>query len=249
MSPFGPQEAAITYDILQRGITVTNPIGGEQWIAGATEYIRWDAFGTGDNFTIDVSYNDGATWQTAGTASTVPLTPATFLRWTIKDTTTHTARIRVSSGIHSGISGPFTIMKRATVQADPCDEHVSTYWNPVRDADDYLVMMLADDEYSIVDTVTDTFYVFSDLINGDEYWVAVQGRDGGKVGPRSNGLLIIPDGSDCNFSDDIGAYDLCHPLGFRYAFDGSLPYNEFRAAGYQELFCGRYCRLQRVLHA
>ncbi|MCB0503226.1 MAG: S8 family serine peptidase, partial [Bacteroidetes bacterium] len=66
--PFGPQDFAINYDIRDKGIELTHPIGGEQWVPGETQYIRWDHSRTGANFTIDMSYDDGATWTTIKTA-------------------------------------------------------------------------------------------------------------------------------------------------------------------------------------
>ncbi|MCP4123553.1 MAG: S8 family serine peptidase [Bacteroidetes bacterium] len=219
--PFGPQDYSLTYDIRQQGVSMTHPIGGERWYPGETQFVRWDPSGTGAGFTLDISYDDGSTWQALGTAAST----STFKAWAVKDTTSHTCRVRVSSGGFESISGPFTIMKRvASLYGNACDEHLTISWDPVRDADDYIVMILKDNNYIPVDTTTDTTYLFSDLDNGNEHWITVQARDGSNLALRSNGYQFKADGSDCGFTDDIGVTALCAPLGFRYAFDGSLPY-------------------------
>lgn len=222
--PFGPQEVALNHDILETGITVTAPVGGEQWYSLETQWIRWDAFGTEDNYTIDISYDDGVSYQTIGTANTVTNIPATWDTWVVKDTTSHVCRIRVRTATYEGVSGPFTIMNRPTVTGTACDRHISAQWNMVENADDYIIYQLIDNEYVALDTLTDTSYVISGLENGSEYSVAVQARDGSNLSARSDGVLFIPDGTPCNFSDDVGPYSLWEPLGFRYKFNGELPF-------------------------
>ena len=61
--PQGPQEYILTYQEDMNGITVEYPYGGESWVPGETETIRWTAYGDESNsFSIDSSFDNGATW-------------------------------------------------------------------------------------------------------------------------------------------------------------------------------------------
>jgi len=219
--PFGPQEFSITYDFLTEGIAITHPVGGEQWVPGERQFVRWDGYGTGADVDIDISYNNGASWRDVGLISP----PQSFKTYTVGDTTSHECRVRVRSGGYESISGPFTIMRRvSSVFADECDRHITMRWNPVRDADNYIIYRLEDNEYVSLDTITDTMFVMSNLENGTDYRMSVQARQGSDAALWSTGFRLQPQPENCDFTDDIGVYDLCSPLGFRYAFDGGLPY-------------------------
>ena len=44
--PFGPQEYFVCYEFLSDAIDLTYPIGGESFVPGESEYIRWDGYGS-----------------------------------------------------------------------------------------------------------------------------------------------------------------------------------------------------------
>src|SRR4029079_10104426 len=67
--PFGPQKYYIVYEFWDDNITVTYPIGGEGFVPGETEVLRWDAFGTASNFQVEYSTDNGTSWNSIGTAS------------------------------------------------------------------------------------------------------------------------------------------------------------------------------------
>ena len=71
---------------------VTAPNGGEQWIVGTTQNITWTKTGTVPNAKIEYSTNSGGTWL-----SVAGLTPNDGdFAWTIPDTITAQARVRLS---------------------------------------------------------------------------------------------------------------------------------------------------------
>ena len=223
--PFGPQRFAVNYDLVEKGLKFTNPIGGEKWVPGTTNFIRWESSDVSGTSSIDISYDNGNNWESYTTS------PAgfKFRNATVPDSTSHECRLRVSSGIYQSISEPFTIMNRVTiVTTNACNNHTELSWDPVRNADDYIIYLLGDDdEYHAIDTVTATNYLMTNLTNGQQYWVAVTARDGQNEAFRSNGTNFTQSAtSSCSFANDIGVSDLCSPMGFRYGFDGSLPYTE-----------------------
>jgi len=96
--------ATMTADLVGSGpasITVTYPNGGETWIEGTTDSIRWTSSGVSGNVRIDLnrSYPSG-TWTTI--VATAPNT-GSFLR-SVPTGSSTTARIRVVSLSNTSIS-------------------------------------------------------------------------------------------------------------------------------------------------
>jgi hypothetical protein len=225
--PFGPQDFAMTYDFLEQGVKFTHPIGGEKMFPGEQRYIRWDKNGTGSaNSLIEISYNNGATWATIGTATQ----NRDYFVWSTATAHSHECRMRVTSGAYQHISEPFTIMRRVTsIIGDACDQHLLINWAGIPDADSYEILKLdvALDKFIPIDTIVDTFYLFSNLTNGEEIWLAVTARDGNNSAMRSNGFVFTPSAVNCDFISDIGVSSLHKPKGFRFPFNGTIPsYNE-----------------------
>src|SRR4029077_16739393 len=63
--PYGPQSFYLAYEIIPNSVTVEYPFGGETWVPGQTETIRWSAYGGEPNpFTIEYSADGGSSWTT-----------------------------------------------------------------------------------------------------------------------------------------------------------------------------------------
>ncbi|MGA9116539.1 MAG: hypothetical protein WB626_07175 [Bacteroidota bacterium] len=91
-------------------VTVISPNGGEIWLSGATQNIRWTAAGAVDSVRVDYSTDGGAAW--------LPVTPpvpaaAGMLPWTVPSTPTVNALVRVAWAGDSSVTdvsdAPFTI--------------------------------------------------------------------------------------------------------------------------------------------
>jgi len=78
---------------LEVSIKLLSPNGGEYWTTGSTPRISWE----GKNVkivTIDLSYDDGATWE-----KIVPFTiavPSVYTKWKIPDITSDNCRLKIS---------------------------------------------------------------------------------------------------------------------------------------------------------
>jgi subtilisin family serine protease len=100
----------LVYEFITDSITVTYPNGGEPFVAGESEIIRWDAPLVGGAFDVDVSYDNGVNWQIIRAGTTV-----TNFTWTVPTTaTTGKARVRVTrtGSLATDVSDEtFTIMR------------------------------------------------------------------------------------------------------------------------------------------
>ncbi|MBI3189926.1 MAG: T9SS type A sorting domain-containing protein [Ignavibacteriales bacterium] len=88
------------FTILQQAtptITVLSPNGGENWGIGSAATIRWSSTGTIANVKIEYSTNSGVSYSeiTSGTANTGSYA------WTVPNTPTASARVRVSDASNS----------------------------------------------------------------------------------------------------------------------------------------------------
>ncbi|MDI6803027.1 MAG: M12 family metallo-peptidase [Bacteroidota bacterium] len=88
------------FSIVPSSITVTVPNGGEAWVIGTSQSITWTSTGV-TNVKIEYTMNNGTDWLTI--TESVPASPASFL-WTVPNTATTQARIRVSSATVSSLS-------------------------------------------------------------------------------------------------------------------------------------------------
>lgn len=81
-------------------ITVTAPNGGESWTVATSRNITWGWTATIANVSIDYSTNGGSSWitVTAGTANTGSYA------WTVPNTPTTTARVRVSDASNATVT-------------------------------------------------------------------------------------------------------------------------------------------------
>ena len=89
-------------------LTVTSPIGGENWVVGSSNNITWTNTGTINNVKIEISTDDGTSYSTI-----VASTPNTgSYSWTVPNSPSTTVKIRISNddgSISDTSDGNFTI--------------------------------------------------------------------------------------------------------------------------------------------
>ncbi|MFM8432560.1 MAG: S8 family serine peptidase, partial [Bacteroidota bacterium] len=61
--PSGSQGFYITWDLVPNEILLTYPHGGESFVPGQTEQLRWDAVGLNGSFSLEYSQDGGVTWS------------------------------------------------------------------------------------------------------------------------------------------------------------------------------------------
>ena len=215
--PFGPQPYAVAYEIINPSVVVEYPFGGETWVPGETETIRWNAFDPDTNlFTIDYSNDNGATWITID--NNVPADQRLY-SWTVPSTPANNALIRISRNhtVYTAQSNfNFSVLGQPVVTVtNPCDGYVQLDWPAVPSATAYDIYMLTADSMKVIATTNSNTYLLKGLDITKKMWVSVAAKNGTVNGRRSIAVSSIPNGGACTlsvFDNDLKTLSILEPI-------------------------------------
>jgi len=172
--PIGPQTYFLIYEFRNEEVDLTYPIGGESFVPGEWEVIRWDAFGNTGSFNIDYSTDNGNSWNPV----VQNIAPAQrYYAWVVPTELTGNARMRVSRGSYSDISDTtFSFIGTSTYMQYnwACPDSFQLSWNAVGGALFYEISMLGSMYMDSIGTSTSTSYVVRGVNPYDDYWVSVK---------------------------------------------------------------------------
>jgi hypothetical protein len=190
--PTGPQEYFVSYEFIKDEIVVTYPYGGESFVPGESEYIRWDAAENTGTFKVEYSTDNGSTWQVASASVAGNLR---YFVWTVPAVISGNALVRVSRNSISGQSqAPFSIIKvPANVKIDwRCETYLSLSWAAVTSATSYEVYLLGD-KYMESQGTTTSLNKIVNLKPANITYVSVKAlADNGKIVGRRAIAVKIP---------------------------------------------------------
>ncbi len=147
--PQGPQKYWIVYEFIYDELTLTYPIGKEAFVAGEKEIIRWDNYGSNSTISVDFSQDNGATWTNV--VSNLP-NGQTQYEWTVPNTLTGLAKIRVQSGAKQSVSLlPFSIMPvpQNIHRIWSCGDSLMLKWDAVAGANQYRITRLGQNTWTV----------------------------------------------------------------------------------------------------
>ena len=187
--PQGPQTYYVIYEFIPQEVILTYPVGGEPMVPGESEIIRWDAFGESEPFTLEVSLDNGQTWETI--AEDLP-GASRYFTWTVSNAATGEALMKVTSGSSvSQTEVPFTILG---VPCNPqidwaCSDAVHLSWSPVIGAASYEVCKLGEKYMDSVGVTTITSFIAEDTNTVSSSWFSVRAL--GENGARGRRVIAI----------------------------------------------------------
>lgn len=217
--PQGIQKFVVVYEFIGDEITLTYPQGGESFVDGVTERVRWDAYSNdGGDFTLEYSSNAGASWNVI--SSTIA-PDQRYYDWTPPASLqTGQMKMRISRGAVSDESDTlFTIFKVPTdLSVDTaCGNIFHLIWSPVAGATGYRVFMLGAKYMEVIGTsTTPDFYVTTGVNTSGTYYFAVAADESvsGAKGQRTLAYVKMP--GEINCSDLMDAQTI---LPFESAYD------------------------------
>lgn len=225
--PLGPQPYVVTYEINNPVINVDYPYGGEKWVPGETEIIRWNAFDDDTNpFTIEYSSDNGATWSIIN--NNVAATQRNY-SWTVPSAATNTALIRISrnnTSVTAQSSFNFCVLGQPVVTAtNPCNGYMQLDWPAIPSATDYDIYMLIGDSMKVIGATSSNTYLITGLNTATKTWASVSAKNGTVDGRRSVAVSMIPNGGACTlsaFDNDFKAVSIIQPVTGREFTSTSL---------------------------
>ncbi len=212
--PSGPQTYYVTWIFYMDGYTITYPIGGEGFVPGETETIRWDAFETSGNQTLDYTTNNGSTWTTINAAIAGA---QRHFNWVVPSALSGQCKVRVTRGAYTAKSDTnFSIIPLASnlnvVWA--CVDSVKLTWNAAAGATSYDVFMLGNKYMDSVGTSNTTNYVIPNILGAQPHWFSVRARGPlNAVGRRAIAIQKAAGTFACPIAFDAACNNLINPNG------------------------------------
>ncbi len=202
--PEGPQSFYLAYEIIPNSVTIEYPYGGETWVPGQTETIRWSAYGGDPNtFSIEYSADGGSTWMTI--SNSVPPTVRSY-DWLVPASFTTNALIRITrnSTVYADQNhNPFIILKQPVLTVtNTCPGYARLDWNTVPGADTYDILKLSADTLQVIGNTTDTSFLVTPLNKDSVYWFSVRAVRGVITGRHSISQKSTPNTGTCTVGLD-----------------------------------------------
>lgn len=241
--PQGPQKFVITYEFLTDSVTMIYPNGGESFVNGKTERIRWDAYGNNlGTFRLQYSDDAGASWNNI--ANNIPANQR-YYDWTPPSTfNSGQMMMRIRRGFLRDASDTlFTILdvpKNLRVDT-ACGTTFHLAWDSLPGAEGYIVYQLgAKYMDSIGTSTTNGFYVTSGLNATDTFYFAVCATkaSNGAKGLRTLAIVKLP--GDINCLDDASSVYTTVPYNNIYSCNSlatQIPITmKIKNVGFRELY-------------
>lgn len=219
--PSGVQNFVVVYEIINSGLVLEYPSGGETIASGELQSIRWNVYGGGNNtFNLEYSTDGGSTWNTI--INNLPADHRNYF-WNVPTLATNMARVRVTQNV-SGFSDmsayDFTIMRVPSTPSFtiPCPGYADITWPAVPLATSYEVVLYKNNTMEVVGTTTGTSYRLSGLSRDSSYWVSVVPLAGSVRGRQARARRIVADTGSCTlpeFDHDFAAIAIEAPTSGR----------------------------------
>jgi hypothetical protein len=206
MVPQGPQTYYVVYEFIPDGVTLTYPIGGESLVPGESETIRWDANSSSETISLELSLDNGLSWEPIATN----LTGNTrYFNWSVPAKITAEAVVRVTRGTSvSQSEAPFSIMGiPCNINIDwVCDNALHLSWSEIPGAASYEVFKLGEKYMDPVGITTIPSFIVEGIDPTASDWLSVRaiGADGAK-GRRAIAVEKTPGTFNCNQVDAMMA--------------------------------------------
>lgn len=217
--PSGLQKFYVVWEFRTDEVVLTYPIGGEGFVFGEEELLRWDAHGITTPFSLEFSPDNGSTWQPI--ASVGP--DIRQYAWTpIASQRTGQGLVRVTRGSASDVSDEtFAIVGiPQNLHLDfACPDTLQIGWNAVPGSTAYEVSVLGNKYMDSVATVNGTS-VKLPIPATNEVWFSVRALIGNAKGRRADAVQKLPGLVNCSLADDVGLSAMLYPLeGNLYSCD------------------------------
>jgi PKD repeat protein len=208
--PTGQQEYFIVYYFEDQPPRLTYPVGGESFVPGTTEIIRWDAHLPASDFSLQYSSDNGLSWQSIATNINSNLR---YYSWTVPTLISSEMKIRLLLTGSSDESDAFTVIPVPTGLAAEmvCPDNTKLVWDSVPGAQGYVVYKLGAMYMDSVGYTTDAHFTVTPVNGYLENWYSVSSvAPGDGIGRRAYAIRV--EGvNNCILNDDLELTQIISP--------------------------------------
>ena len=201
--PSTGQRYYLVWEYRTQEVTLTYPNGGEGFVPGQSEVIRWDGDRNQGNYTLEYSTNNGTSWTVI--SSTLTQNLQQYI-WTVPNTVSGAVRMRISrNGFSDESDSSFAIIGLPTGinVAWACPDSIRLTWNTVNGATGYTAYMLGSKYMDPVGTSSTNSIVISGTNPTLPYWFSVSATTAeGNSGRRANAIFKAPGTFACPLALD-----------------------------------------------
>ena len=202
----------VVWEFRSNEVTWIYPNGGEGFVPGETEVLRWDGQRDLGTYTLEYSTNNGTTWNVINAAAPQTLQQ---LSWVVPNTVSGAVKFRVSrNGTYDESDTTMAIIGVPTgITVNwACADSMNISWNSVTGAAGYEVYALGAKYMDPVGTSTTTSLTFPGVNPYNDNWLSVAAitSDGNK-GRRAYAVNKAPGLLNCTYSVDASVLSIANP--------------------------------------
>jgi PKD repeat protein len=209
--PFGPQEYVVAWEFLNDQVQLTFPNGGESFVPGTAEWIRWDAYDNTDPFFLRYSTDGGQNFIPIGSYNN----DVRMLQWTVPNITTGSLKLLLIRGNRRDTSDfNLTAAPLPTNVAveKVCPDSITVSWTKVaNDTLAYEVLALGEKYMDLKGTSAINANQFTFAISDatQEQWISARtSHPSGLTGRRTNAIYWPGGLKGCPQPNDVALNSL-----------------------------------------
>ncbi|MBK7965224.1 MAG: S8 family serine peptidase [Bacteroidetes bacterium] len=206
------QRYYLVWEFRTNEVTLTYPNGGEGFVPGESEVIRWDGRKTGGNYLLEYTTDNGVNWNTISAA--IPQTLQQFT-WNIPNSISGEVKVRVSrNGFSDESDSSFAIIGLPTgITVDwACPDSMQISFNAVAGAVGYTGYLLRNKYMEVAgNSATNTMVLYGVNPTIDN-WLSVSAKTAqGNTGRRANAVFHPAGVFNCTITTDANLEVLANP--------------------------------------
>ena len=233
--PFGPQKYFIVYEFWDENVTLTYPMGGEGFVPGETEVLRWNAFGNTGFFNLHYSTDNGSSWISIGNVGGT----TRQYDWTVPNIVSGNCLVRVTRNALSDVSdaafGIINVPQNIQVLW-ACTDSLKLSWDAVAGAAGYEVSKLGAMFMDSAGTSNTNEIVLHGVNATDTNWFSVSATTTGENGRRAIAIKKLPGLFNCSLAQDMTMISIGPVSGILYGCAAGLDSVEITAHIYNAGF-------------
>ncbi len=238
--PQGPQEYYVVYEYRYPKPEVTYPTGGETFVPGEVESIRWNSSSNSNNYDLFYSLDGGNSWNPIVTGLSGILRS---YDWSIPSGIKGQALVRISDQVSGDTSDfPFSIFDVPDnfEVGWRCSDSALIRWDTVPGASSYRVYRLGMNYMDSFGTVTENYFIDHNTNSTSIHWYSVSAfGNNGEIGRRAVAILKSVGTGNCPVPNDASVSAVLNPAEGAFAscqqFDSVAVEIEIENTGTSEL--------------